>query len=127
MTARIKIIACSEVHQLPVELPGVGKLVIPIDGNFHSVPKGLIPMLRDSAVEFELEDENAQEPEREDGTEAGGGDGLGGSEPPPSLTEGETPDPILPPDRDGNGEPGGSLPGNKTVPAAKGKRKTRKG
>lgn len=117
MTARIKIIAASEVHALPIELPGVGKTVIPIDGKFHPINPDFLPMLRDCAVEFEVE-EDAPEPEQ--ATEVGGDDGLGGSASPPSPEPSQL-------DRDGDGQPGGSLPGNETVPAAKGKRKPRKG
>lgn len=140
----IRIIACSEVHALPVELPGVAKITIPIDGKFHPVDSRLLPLLTDSAVEFEEgdqladdDDQIAEEAGSEPASEAGGGDGLGGSDA-AATTEGEelaagdepapAPEPELKQlDRDGNGEPGGSLPGNDTVPAAKGKRKTRKG
>lgn len=119
--ARIKIISASEVQSLPIEQPGVGKAVIPIDGQFHPIDSRLIPMLRDCAVVFELE-EDAEEPDSEEGTEAGGDDGLGGSASPPIPVE-----ELEQLDRDGNGEAGGSLPGNETVPAAKGKRTKRKG
>jgi hypothetical protein len=80
---RIKIIRANEDQELPVS-NGRQSAVIRIDGKFHDIHEDLLPVLADSNVAFELEEEN-DEPARA-GTEASGGAvGLGGLSAPSPL------------------------------------------
>lgn len=56
--ARIKITKANEVHELHVATPE-HKAVVPIDGGFHEIHDSLLPVLDDSAVEYEQETSNA--------------------------------------------------------------------
>lgn len=139
--AQVLILAAAAQHAVCLCVNG-REHEIPFDGEFHPLDDELVPALRDSDVKFELRDynENAAEAGGEAGSEAGAGDGLGVST--GATNEGSGADaagenagdeggenaadsaPELSQlDRDGDGEAGGSLPGNETAPAAKGKRK----
>jgi hypothetical protein len=52
--ARIRILKCNEVQELPVS-NGSQSAVIPVDGKFHRIADELLGALGDSSVEFEIE------------------------------------------------------------------------
>lgn len=77
---RIRITKANELNHLPVR-NGSQSADIPLDGEFHEIHEDLLPVLDDSAVEYEIEPEH--EIENADATgghaAAEGAAGLGGS------------------------------------------------
>lgn len=93
---RVRIIKADDDHNLFV-CNTRQSADIPIDGQFHDIHDDLIPVLEDSAVEFEIENAAAG---GEKTAAAGGAAGLGGSAAP-----------LSPLDHDGDGKKGGSKRG----------------
>ncbi len=128
---KIKIIISNDAQATRFELVDLPPAIIPCDGCFHMIDDRLLGVVEGSDVEVEILEDNGDDPDADENTDAPdkvaasveGAEGLGGSSAPSSPAETETADSLSQLDRDGNGEPGGSLPGNKTAPAAKGKRK----
>ena len=77
---RIKITKSHSLDILPVEIIGVAKAVIPVDGEFHEIDDVLLPVLDHAGIEYEIENADAAGEQ----VAAGGAAGLGGSASPPS-------------------------------------------
>jgi hypothetical protein len=71
---RIRILSAAEDHEVHVSNNSQHAL-IPRDGGFHEVHDDLLPVLEDSAVEFEIENADATGGD----AAAAGAAGLGGS------------------------------------------------
>ena len=84
--ARIKITKAAENNSVRVSNTSISADV-PIDGQFHDIHDDLVPVLENSAVEFEVEPSEKRSSAKRKSAAAGGAAGLGGSAASPSKAK----------------------------------------